>query len=414
MVDIVNISAGGDLHREIDVEEVRDTVDLAFVDYNETVNRLLLRYEEDGALLILFRTGKFILRGGDSYDGCYEARDTFYEVLSNHGVIDSTENVDFDVENIVCVGDLGEEVDLSDLALELGLDYTEYGPEQFPALIYRPPDSDPTMNIYSTGKVTITGCRMVETAEDTMSKLQKRLLIWSTNIPFLFVTRGALSDDIYDNGVSDEDEFKITEEERENLVASDVEEFPFDPPKYTTYLLNDAINLSQSNRPHVVGQMNEIVDEFREENPDGTFEDWVKYYNEEYDGEDRLIEATEMAYPMVEKMRDAFDQIDVEMTHQYLRDLVLFKSYEGFDIEETILKKLGEMYDEEITKSTADEESKGIDGYIGDQPVQIKPETYKDKLSEDIPYPIVFYDENKTNKTMNVDISQLNEVMGED
>lgn len=85
-------------------------------------------------------------------------------------------------------------------------------------------------------------------------------------------------------------------------------------PKYTTYLLNPAINLSQSNRPHVVGQMSEIVEEFREQHPEGTFADWVEFYYEEYDGEDRLEEATEMAYPMVEKMREAFEQIDKEMT----------------------------------------------------------------------------------------------------
>ncbi len=211
--------------------------------------------------------------------------------------------------------------------------------------------------------------------------------------------------------MTDEDEFRISEEERDRLVADEVEDFPIDNPKYTTYLLNPAINLSQSNRPHVVGQMSDIVEEFREKHPEGTFEDWVEYYYEEYDGKDRLEEATEMAYPMVEKMRDAFEQIDEEMTHNYLRDLVLFKSYEGFDIQEAVLRKLGELYDEEITPATAEDESKGIDGYIGDQPVQVKPATYKDNLQETIDVPIVYYDENKSNKAMRVDISELNEVM---
>ncbi|SNR49758.1 TATA-box-binding protein [Halorubrum vacuolatum] len=175
MVEIVNISAGGDIHREVDLEAVRDAVDLALVDYHDTVSRLLLRYEEDGPLFILFRTGKFILRGGDSYEGCYEARDTFYEILEDYGVIDSTEGIDFNIENVVCVGDLNQELDLSDLAVVLGLDYTEYEPEQFPGLIYRPPDCDPTMNIYGTGKLTITGSRTVEEAEDAMDRLRERI-----------------------------------------------------------------------------------------------------------------------------------------------------------------------------------------------------------------------------------------------
>ncbi|ELZ48783.1 hypothetical protein C465_09055 [Halorubrum distributum JCM 9100] len=160
-----------------------------------------------------------------------------------------------------------------------------------------------------------------------------------------------------------------------------------------------------------MGQMSEIIEEFRQEHPDGTFEDWVKYYKTEHDGDERLEEATETAYPMVEKMRDAFEEIDEEMTHDFLRDLVLFKTYEGFDIQEAILRKLGEMYNEEVTRASAEDESKGIDGYVGDQPVQIKPTTYPDDLQEGIEVPIVTYDENKSNKAMTVNASELSEEM---
>lgn len=206
-----------------------------------------------------------------------------------------------------------------------------------------------------------------------------------------------------------DDEFRISEEERERLVAEDVEEFPYDTPKYTTYLLNPAINLSQSNRPEVVGQMSDIIEEFRGEYPEGTFEDWVEFYFEEYDGEERLEESAEKAYPMVEKMREAFEQIDEEMTRRYIRDLVLFKTYEGFDIQEAILRKLGDKFEEDVRRATASEESRGIDGYIGDQAVQIKPITHKDNLQESFDAPVVYYDENKSNKAMTVDISELKE-----
>lgn len=208
-----------------------------------------------------------------------------------------------------------------------------------------------------------------------------------------------------------DDEFRISAEERERLVAEEVEEFPVDTPKYTTYLLNPAINLSQSNRPEVVGQMSEIIEEFRDEYPDGTFQDWVEFYFEEYDGERRLEEATQKAFPMVKKMKEAFEEVDKEMTHNYLRDLVLFKTYEGFDIQETILRKLGEIYEAGVRQATAEDESKGIDGYLNGQPISIKPVTYKDNLQEDIDAPIVYYDENKTNKAMSIDISELKSIM---
>jgi len=125
-----------------------------------------------------------------------------------------------------------------------------------------------------------------------------------------------------------------------------------------------------------------------------------------------LEEATEKAVPMVEKMKEEFEQVDEEMTHDYLRDLVLFKTYEGFDVQETILRKLRGIYDVEIERATPDDESKGIDGYVGEQPVSIKPETYPDNLREEIDVPIVYYDENKTNRAMTVDVSELRDAMG--
>lgn len=206
-----------------------------------------------------------------------------------------------------------------------------------------------------------------------------------------------------------EDEFRISEEERERLVAEEVQEFPIEFPKYTTQLLNPANRFAQSTRDDVVGNMSELIEEFREEHPEGTFEDWVNFYFEEYDGEQRIQDATEKMYPMVEKMKEAFEQVDRDMTRDFIRDLVLFKTYEGFDIQEAVLRKLGEKFDVETRRATAEEERQGIDGYIGDQPVQIKAETYKDNLQDNIAVPIVYYDENKSNKAMSVDISELNE-----
>ena len=208
-----------------------------------------------------------------------------------------------------------------------------------------------------------------------------------------------------------DDEFRISEKERERLVAEEVEEFPIEFPKYTTQLLNPANRFAQSTRDDVVGNMSELIEEFREKHPEGTFEDWVNFYFEEYDGEQRIEDATEKMYPMVEKMKEAFEQVDREMTQDFVRDLVLFKTYEGFDIQEAILRKLGNKCDAETRRATAEEERKGIDGYIGDQPVQVKAETYKDNLQNNIGVPIVYYDENKSNKAMTVDISEMNETM---
>jgi len=54
-----------------------------------------------------------------------------------------------------------------------------------------------------------------------------------------------------------------------------------------------------------------------------------------------------------------------------------------------------------------DEESKGIDGFIGDIPVSIKPETYKIKksLNESIKVKMVYYE--KIKNGIEIDYSEI-------
>jgi hypothetical protein len=56
-----------------------------------------------------------------------------------------------------------------------------------------------------------------------------------------------------------------------------------------------------------------------------------------------------------------------------------------------------------------DEESKGIDGFIGNRPVSIKPMTYKTKsgLPENIEEPIIYYDKKKDGLSIEFDDSSF-------
>jgi hypothetical protein len=56
---------------------------------------------------------------------------------------------------------------------------------------------------------------------------------------------------------------KLTEEERERLVAGIDPEFP----KYTTQIMNTANQNAQGARPLVVGQMSEIIEEYNKRIP---------------------------------------------------------------------------------------------------------------------------------------------------
>lgn len=205
---------------------------------------------------------------------------------------------------------------------------------------------------------------------------------------------------------------KLTEEERERLVAEIDPEFP----KYTTQIMNTANQNSQGTRPRVVGQMSEIIEEYKEEYPNGDFDDWKAFYYSKYDGEERIEEATQKVFEMVVKMREATKEIDEEMVRRWVNDLVLYKTYTGLGRnEEAIFEKLAEEYELEYSRSTSGEESKGIDGYLGGQPVSIKPDTYRQmsSLQEDIQAPIVYYEEYKTNDSLKLYLDELDAALSQ-
>lgn len=203
---------------------------------------------------------------------------------------------------------------------------------------------------------------------------------------------------------------RLSENEREELVADIDPEFP----KYTTQIMNIANQNSQGTRPATVGQLNEIIEEYKEQYPDGDFEDWRQFYFENYDGDKNIEEATDKVFDMVVKMREAAEEIDREMVNRWVKDLVLYKTYTGLGRnEEAILKKLSEEYDLPYELGTAEDESKGIDGYLGSQPVSVKPITYKQKarLQEDIDAPIVYYEDYSTTNALKLHLDELDEVL---
>ena len=203
---------------------------------------------------------------------------------------------------------------------------------------------------------------------------------------------------------------RLSEDEREELVADIDPEFP----KYTTQIMNTANQNSQGTRPATVGQLNEIIEEYKEQYPDGDFEDWKQFYFENYEGDENIEEATDKVFDMVVKMREAAEEIDREMANRWVKDLVLYKTYTGLGRnEEAILKKLSEEYDLPYELGTAEDESKGIDGYLGSQPISVKPITYKQKarLQEDIDAPIVYYEDYSTTNALKLHLDELDEVL---
>lgn len=190
---------------------------------------------------------------------------------------------------------------------------------------------------------------------------------------------------------------KIKNKELIQELVGETKEFP----RYTTQILNLANQNSQGTRPRVVGQLSELIKEC----PEKTYEGWKEWYLKKHP---KTIEnASGKISKMVNNLKDAIQKIDKNMINRWVEDLVIEKTFVGLRFQEAILKKIANIKKEKCRLANPKEESRGIDGFIGDTPVSIKPITYKTKksLREKIEVKIIYYD--KTKSGLNIDAREL-------
>jgi len=132
MVEVVNVVASGSLGVELDLEAIAGDLD-DIVDYDsDKYPGAYFRFGGFRTPLPLYRTGKYIVTGASSEEEAHTARGEFLNILTDHGILPSAEDEWFRVQNYVCMSEVGEKLNLSALAIGLGLEVTEYEPEQFP------------------------------------------------------------------------------------------------------------------------------------------------------------------------------------------------------------------------------------------------------------------------------------------
>ncbi|EDP73331.1 MjaI family restriction endonuclease, partial [Hydrogenivirga sp. 128-5-R1-1] len=164
-------------------------------------------------------------------------------------------------------------------------------------------------------------------------------------------------------------ELKIKLDEVRKLLEIETPEFP----KYATQIINLANQNAQATRPKVVGQMSELIKEFTGK----TLQEWETWYLNKHP--DAIETATQKILEMIDNFREVINQIDENMIRQWVKDLVIVKTFIGLRFQEAILKKIADKFDLNYRLATPEEESKGIDGYIGNIPVSLKPITYRQK-----------------------------------
>jgi hypothetical protein len=180
---------------------------------------------------------------------------------------------------------------------------------------------------------------------------------------------------------------KMRNEEVTQLLDADVVSFP----KYASQLINLANQNAQGTRPEVVGQMSDLIQEFKGKK----LEEWEKWYLSKFP--EAIDRAKIKIMQMIENFKQVITKIDAEMIAAWVKDLVIVKTFVGLKFQEAILKRVAAHMGKSYRMADPEEEAKGIDGYIGDNPVSIKPQTYESKqmLPESIEVQIIYYDKAK-------------------
>lgn len=173
-LEVVNAVGSGDLGIEIDLNQLTADVEGAEFDPHKYPGAYV-RLGGVEPLVTVYRTGKYIITGSKSEEEAYSCRKQFLELLSDKRVLDTPDDKWFSMQNYVCTGELDQVQNLNALAIGLGLEYTEYEPEQFPGLVFRPDDHPVVILIFASGKVVVTGAKEINAAEKAFQSLKEDL-----------------------------------------------------------------------------------------------------------------------------------------------------------------------------------------------------------------------------------------------
>ena len=181
------------------------------------------------------------------------------------------------------------------------------------------------------------------------------------------------------------------------------ESYSYSFPKYTSQLINWANQNARGTRPFVVGQMSELFPEFVDSGEKMTIDGWKKWYTKRYP--EAFDKATQKIYAQVNNLRNAIPFIDEEMIGRWVENLIIHKTFNGFYVQKAIFASLAERNNTSYRLAIPNEESEGIDGYVGNVPYSVKPNTYKTmgRLSEIINVKMIYYTKTKTGLKIEVE-----------
>ena len=186
-------------------------------------------------------------------------------------------------------------------------------------------------------------------------------------------------------------EFKITNEYI--FRSNDSPELIF--PKYTTQLMNLANQNAGATRPRNIGQLSDLFPEYLSETNTPDINGWYDWYLANYP--DAINQAADKIWSQIENLRNAFPRITPDMVLNWVTDLIINKTFNGLFVQKAILQFISEIEHSTCRLASPYEEAQGIDGFVGETPFSIKPDTYEymGRLHDQIYVRIITYSKRK-------------------
>lgn len=173
-IKVQNIVASTTFAEKLDLDMIAQSLEEA--EYEpEQFPGLVYRLAEPKTATLLFRSGAANCTGAKTIDDVKTNIKIIAEKLEKIGV-EVYKNHDIVIQNIVATSDLGGELNLSEVAVALGLENVEYEPEQFPGLVYRLDDPRVAMLLFGSGKIVCAGARNMDDISLAVDKVSKELI----------------------------------------------------------------------------------------------------------------------------------------------------------------------------------------------------------------------------------------------
>jgi transcription initiation factor TFIID TATA-box-binding protein len=174
--EVVNVVGMITYQQELDLaalaETFEDREEITSVTYEPAENHWLqTRFAPDDSYVAFYRSGRCSIAGGDSIEHFETVVKRVNSVMRD--LLEFSYDPTVEVSNIVATADLGSDISLEALTLELGMERTEYEPEQFPALMYR--DSDYVVLVFSSGKFLCTGLTDLEAVSEAIESMSDQI-----------------------------------------------------------------------------------------------------------------------------------------------------------------------------------------------------------------------------------------------